>query len=73
MENQKVIEIIQAGLVWANWTNEQKEAFIIAGNAVKKQIPIKAKKSIESQIECPMCFSLVDSNYCKHCGQRISF
>ena len=73
MENQKVIEIIQAGLAWANWTNEQKESFITAGEAVKKQIAKKVRKSVESNNECPICFSLVDGNYCKHCGQRLSY
>ena len=39
MEYKKAIEIIQTGLAWANWTNEQKEAFLIAEEAVEKQIP----------------------------------
>ncbi len=31
MENQEVIRIIQAGVAWPNWTEEQRKAFVIAG------------------------------------------
>jgi len=74
MENQKVIEIIQAGLAWANWTDEQKEAFIIAGELVKKQIPQKyiKIKGVSSQA-CPVCKSNVNGKYCPSCGQRIKY
>lgn len=72
MENQKVIEIIQAGLVWGNWNDEQKEAFIMAGEAVKKQIPQGTIK-IQGELGhiCPICRSYVNGEYCSTCGQRI--
>lgn len=74
MENQKVIEIIQAGLSWANWADEQKEAFIIAGEAVKKQIPQRVIKieGVSSQA-CPVCKSNANNKYCSFCGQRLRY
>ena len=45
LENEKVIEIIQSGLTWANWTEEQREAFLIAGEAVKKADTSKSHKN----------------------------
>jgi len=74
MENPKVIEIMQAGLAWANWTDEQREAFIIAGEAVKKQIPQRVIKiqGVSSQA-CPVCKSNVNGKYCSCCGQRLSY
>lgn len=74
MENQKVIDIIQAGLVWANWTDEQREAFIIAGESVKKQISQRYIKinGVSSQA-CPVCKKNVNGKYCSGCGQRISY
>lgn len=74
MENEKVIEIIQAGLAWVNWTDEQKEAFIIAGESVKKQIPQKCIKikGVSSQA-CPVCKNNVNGKYCPGCGQRIKY
>lgn len=74
MENQEVIRIIQAGLAWANWTDEQREAFVIAGHAVQKQIPKKAikMKGVSSQA-CPECKTNVNGKYCSFCGQRISY
>lgn len=74
MENEKVVEIIQAGLAWANWTDEQKEAFIIAGQAVEKQIPQKVIriKNVSSQA-CPSCKSNVNGKYCSHCGQKLRY
>jgi hypothetical protein len=74
MENQKVLEIIQAGLAWANWTDEQKEAFIIAGEAVKKQIPQKVVtiRGVSSQA-CPVCNSNVNGKFCSCCGQKLRY
>lgn len=89
MNNQEVIEIIQAGLDWANWTEEQKEAFTIAGEAVKKQIP---KKIIVSKAGCNIkignatfkegtklykchCGNWIGyrDSYCRYCGQKLSW
>lgn len=67
MEKEKAVQIIQAGLAWAPWTDEQKEAFIIAGEATKKQIPLKAKKddydndSDSFSLCCPICNNPVGS------------
>lgn len=74
MENERVIKIIQAGLSWGNWTDEQKEAFIIAGESVKKQIPQKCIKikGVSSQT-CPVYKSNVNGKYCPSCGQRIKY
>lgn len=54
MENQKVINIISAGLAWANWNAQQREAFVIAAESVKKQMPQKVIKieGVSSQA-CP--------------------
>ncbi|TKI60074.1 hypothetical protein FC756_19840 [Lysinibacillus mangiferihumi] len=34
METQRAKEIIRAGLSWADWTDEQKEAFKVAYDAI---------------------------------------
>lgn len=74
MDNKKVIEIIQAGLAFANWTNEQREAFIIAGEATEKQIAQRVIKikDISSQA-CPVCKSNVNYKYCSSCGQKLKY
>lgn len=73
MENKRVIEIIQAGMAWANWTDEQKEAMLIAMEAVNKQIPQKIVKAKDKSQQCPKCGSLVNGQYCKNCGQRLNY
>ncbi|WP_291564087.1 MULTISPECIES: hypothetical protein [unclassified Clostridium] len=73
MDNKRVIEIIKAGLAWANWTDEQKEAFIIAMEAVNKQIPQEVTKNRAVSLQCPKCGSIVNGRYCKNCGQRLSY
>lgn len=74
MENQKVIDIISAGLAWANWTDQQREAFVIAAESVKKQIPQRVIKieGVSSQA-CPICKSNVNGNYCSFCGQKLRY
>lgn len=76
MENDKVIEIIQSGLAWGKWTDEQKQAFIIAGESVKKQISFKIKnRDTETLTGTCRCGVLVDKItgvfYCKYCGQKL--
>ena len=76
MENKKVIEIIQSGLAFANWTDEQKQAFIIAGESVKKQIPFKVQKNDkETTTRTCKCGVLIEKMngefYCKYCGQKL--
>lgn len=74
MENQEVIRIIHTGLAWADWTDEQREAFVIAGQAVQKQIPKKVIKiKGASSQACPECKTNVNGKYCSFCGQRISY
>lgn len=74
MENKEVVEIIQAGLAWANWTDKQKEAFVIAGEAVRKQIPQRVIKieGVSSQA-CPLCKSSANGKYCSFCGQKLKY
>lgn len=36
MDNKEAKEIIEAGFAWANWTEEQKQAFKIAYEAINK-------------------------------------
>jgi membrane protease subunit (stomatin/prohibitin family) len=77
MENQRAIEIIQDGMAWANWTAEQKEAFIIAGEAVKKQIPIKVAIDDDTEFTCPTCgkttedYDVTTLKVCPECGQKL--
>jgi hypothetical protein len=74
VENQKVVDIIKAGLAWANWDDDQKEAFIIAGQAVEKQIPQKVIKIVGvSSQACPGCRSNANGKYCSSCGQKLSY
>jgi len=73
LENKRVVEIIQAGMAWANWTSEQKEAMLIALEAVKKQIPQKVIKTEKSSQACPVCHHNVSWNYCPNCAQKISY
>lgn len=73
MTHERIIEIIQTGMAWANWTNEQKEAMLLAMESVKRQIPKKAIKTEHSSQACPLCKSNVNYLYCSSCGQRISY
>jgi hypothetical protein len=74
MENQEVVDIINAGLAWANWTDEQREAFVIARDIVKKQIPQRVIKiQGASSQACPVCRLNVNGKYCSGCGQRIRY
>lgn len=77
MENEKVIETIRAGIAWANWSEEQKEAFIIAGEAVKKQIPYKLtqvdRETLTGICKCGRVTEVIDcEHYCKYCGQKVT-
>lgn len=66
-------EIIQAGFSWANWTDDQREAFLLAYKALDKEIPKKVEKNENSSQACPECKSNVNGKYCSFCGQRISY
>lgn len=69
MDNKKVIEIIGAGLAFADWNDEQREAFIIAGEAVKKQIAI-SRDIRRGKYYCPICKKEAKKGYCS-CGQKL--
>lgn len=76
MDNNKVIDIIQAGLAWASWTDEQKQAFIIAGEAVKKQIPFRLEnrdyETLTGTCKCGIIIDKITGKfYCKYCGQKV--
>lgn len=73
MDQQESIKIIQAGMAWASWTNQQKEAMLMAMEALKKQVPQKVVKTDTKSQACPVCGSLVNNNYCPSCGQRITY
>lgn len=77
MENKKVIEIIQAGIAWANWSEEQKEAMISAVGAVQKQVPYKLtqidKETLTGICKCGRVTEVIDCEYyCKYCGQKVT-
>jgi hypothetical protein len=74
VDNKEVVEIIQAGLAWADWTDKQREAFIIAGEAVRKQMLQRVIKieGVSSQA-CPTCKSNVNGKYCWFCGQKLRY
>lgn len=62
--------------------NNYVDAFLIAIEALEKQLPKKPKQADEQRIRyctthaCPGCgkeFTGMVSEYCYHCGQRIEY
>lgn len=74
MEHKEVVEIIQAVLAFTGWTNEQKQAFIIAAESTKKQIEQRVIKikDVSSQA-CPVCKTNANGKYCSSCGQKLKY
>lgn len=77
MENKEVIEIIQAGIAWANWNSKQKEAMANAVESVNKQIPYKLtqidKETLTGICKCGRVTEVIDGEYyCKYCGQKVT-
>ncbi|MFA5345833.1 MAG: hypothetical protein WC315_06130 [Candidatus Omnitrophota bacterium] len=65
--------IIETGLVWAGWNDEQKEGMIKAMEAVNKQIPRKVIKTEKCSQACPDCLQPVNGKYCTLCGQALYY
>lgn len=53
MEIKEAIKIIQAGLAWANWTEEQKDAMNTAIEALS-QIQIQGSGQVNTAYNCAM-------------------
>lgn len=51
MEIKEAKEIIEAGLVWANWTEEQREAFNIALDSLSKMEELASLKKKMAKLE----------------------
>lgn len=50
MDSKEAKEIIRAGIAWANWTDEQKKAFILAYESIEKAERYeKALRQIETR------------------------
>lgn len=73
MEIKEAKEIIETGFRWANWTDEQREAFLMAYKSLDKEIPQKVEKNERSSQACPVCKTDVNGKYCSFCGQKISY
>jgi hypothetical protein len=58
-------------MAWANWTDQQKEAMLLAMEALKKQIPQDV--SITDGQLCPNCGHPATQRYCSVCGQKLSW
>lgn len=75
MDLQKSKHIIQMGIIWASWNDEQKEAMRIALESIEKQIPKKVTEMHEEGGFCPKCHmhNLNVFQYCNKCGQRFEW
>lgn len=87
MDHQESIKVIQAGIAWANWDKRQKEAMLLAMQALKKQMSQRPQEHYNwcdlsrderketSQWFCPECQSAIEENwaYCANCGQKIDW
>jgi transcription termination factor Rho len=55
MELKEAKEIIEAGVAWANWTEEQKEAMKVAWNAMNKvERYVEMKNEIQTVLHSPL-------------------
>lgn len=63
----------------ADAVEKRLDAFYLAFEALKLQIPKKPKISIRGTTDCnthcscPICENFVAGNYCANCGQRIDW
>jgi hypothetical protein len=61
MDGKEAKEIIKAGFAWSNWTEEQREAFKLAYNAIDKaeRYERALKKISESNEDTPFARHIV--------------
>lgn len=75
MDLQESKKIIQTGMVWAGWSDTQKEAMRLALEAIEKQAPKDVTDKHDNGGFCPICqmHNLNTYQYCNNCGQNLKW